>query len=88
VNPGGIQPEDRQLHTSVLGLMSPAFRARASTLLASVYRDRREQSVPPDRKGGSRCGCGLVVDDPESDGVDDRYFCFLPPHPHRDLPFL
>ena len=23
-----------------------------------------------------------------SDGVDGRYFCFLLPHPHRDLPFL
>jgi hypothetical protein len=23
-----------------------------------------------------------------SDGVDDRYFCLLPPRPHRYLPFL
>ena len=87
MNPGGIQPEDRQLHTSVLGPLSPAFRARASTLLASVYRDPREKGVPAGGQGGSRCGCGLVVDGPESDEVDDRYFCFLPPHPHRYLPF-
>jgi hypothetical protein len=65
VNSGGIQPEDRQLHTSVLGPLSPAFRARASSLLASVYRDPREKGVPPGGRGGSRFDRGLVVDGPD-----------------------
>ncbi|MEY2727390.1 MAG: hypothetical protein RLZZ458_3257, partial [Planctomycetota bacterium] len=79
MNPGGIQPEDRQLHTSVLGPLSPAFRARASTLLASVYRDPREKGVPPGGQGGSRCGCGLVVDGPGvGRGAQVGTFAFYP----------